>query len=325
MKSLLKNGMKRFLKLKYKTIYSYLAEKAKYRSGKSTAEDAVVIQGPIMNDEQIMCIKAMSFIFKDAYLIVSTWKNTDDKLLEKITPYIDCVIENTVPDIYLDNRNLQIVSTAAGIEAAQKAGMKYVMKTRTDVVIGNKNIFKYYKKRIGNLNDIEILKRYGLKNRLMIIWPRVYYYYRMADFFMLGHIQDMYCFWDSEREIRDNIPSNLSTVEEYLNNKAAPEEFLSINFAKKINYELAYTLNDNFDFFKEFFYVVNGNQIKFRWIKDPIINIFRFKIPVDLIRLTNYEWNQLYKGKQVKYKDINIKTVSPIEKISKWKYIRLVR
>jgi len=103
--------------------------------GQSDARVAIVMQGPIMTkwNFTLETIKMYKMMYPDADLIVSTWIDTEKKIVDKLMALGVHVVLNEYPDNPgISHINYQIVSTKGGIKKAQDMGATHCLKTRTD-------------------------------------------------------------------------------------------------------------------------------------------------------------------------------------------------
>ena len=94
---------------------------------------AIVIQGPIGEycDFLLETIKLYQKTFPSAHIVVSTWKNEKNDIIDLISNLGVVVLLSDVPDVKgFGNINLQVVSAYKGIKYASDNNIKYCIKTR---------------------------------------------------------------------------------------------------------------------------------------------------------------------------------------------------
>ncbi|MCB1316779.1 MAG: hypothetical protein KDK27_12525, partial [Leptospiraceae bacterium] len=104
-----------------------------YKSGIIEQKTAVIIQGPILenHDFTLSSVEMYRRIIPGAHLIVSTWKNTPEHLVENLIKQNVEVVLSEPPQISgIANVNYQIISSRAGIDAAVKSGRTFILKCR---------------------------------------------------------------------------------------------------------------------------------------------------------------------------------------------------
>ncbi|TOO97816.1 hypothetical protein CGH26_26395, partial [Vibrio parahaemolyticus] len=71
--------------------------------------------------------------FNSARIVLSTWSDTDKKIISKIEEIgIDVVLSDKPDNPGLLNVNYQLVSTKAGLRFISDREVEYTLKTRTD-------------------------------------------------------------------------------------------------------------------------------------------------------------------------------------------------
>lgn len=159
---------------------------------------SVIVQGAIDKEITPLCLSSIRKYLPDAYIILSTWKNSDINSLD-----VDKVIFNEDPGsiarMYaqeknindnLNNINRQIISTLNGLKAAKT---KYALKIRTDFVIHHTSFLKYFDKFNKRTEDFCIFK-----HRVLSICGdkpsgRVFFPY---DFLFYGLTEDLLSLFD---------------------------------------------------------------------------------------------------------------------------------
>lgn len=298
---------KKVSKMALKSSLQYIkgmAAEAKPRNGKIqiNMNNAVVIQGPLLSEEHVVCIKATAERYGCNYLVLSTWEDTKKELLEKVSPFVDQIVLSKPPkNSGICNVNLQIISTMAGIKHARMAGAKYIIKTRVDTVIIKRNLFEYFKKwEEGGYSEYSHL--WGLESRLMVFGGSKSILYTIPDFLMLGRTEDMIKYWNADNlDCRTSIPENRyhMTLNEIGQKQLSPEVFLSCRFAKSIGWNLEYTYQDYIEYLKKLFCVVNPQDIRWFWLKRPWdMNLLR-KRSVSSYVFSQYDWLNMIMGNEV--------------------------
>lgn len=106
------------------------------------SENAIIVQGPVHNywTQEILNYYAVNY--PNDYIILSTWNNTPEEMLNEISPYVDYCVLSDIPSFSgARNRNFQYRSTLGGLLQAKELGIKKVIKTRTDMVVMARDIF----------------------------------------------------------------------------------------------------------------------------------------------------------------------------------------
>lgn len=166
-------------------------------------EYAIVIQGPVSGFTQ-ESIKIYRKIFPKAVIIVSTWKNTDDRLANDLRNLADELILSDLPETSgLGNVNYQTKSSYEGMKRAYEMGIPYAMKTRTDQRIYAPLTFEYLKTLLDVFPVDESVSQYQ-KKRITATPSEnsMSYAYWMCDFFYFGTSEDLMKFFDFPQDTR---------------------------------------------------------------------------------------------------------------------------
>lgn len=261
--------------------------------------NAILIQGPIIENVTDSIIKFFLNQYPNDYVIVSTWNNTDKNLLEKVRD-ADILILNKPPEYPgVQNRNYQIISTANGLKKAYELGIKYVLKVRSDLLPLSPNLFNMGKKLLETFNSDFPIK-YGLKNRIIIpeSFTKKYIPYHPSDMVMLGHTEDLLLFWDIELDLRKY---NMNQDNEWLTktiidiglDMGPTEAYLGVNFCNSIGWKINKDLLNAWDFLRQFFIVVDNNWFDIFWYKNPLIPDVKTNIKIRE-NVDFFFWQSLY-------------------------------
>lgn len=241
------------------------------------AKLAVVLQGPLRleDDFTVETVKLYKRSFRDADLIVSTWRGSDGQAISRLREIGVTVVENEQPEFRgVSNINLQIVSSASGVKRAREVGAEYVIKSRTDQRIYAPNVADL----LYNLTELFPViggGGGGYRQRKRIIGNRLntfmYRMYGLSDMFTYGHIDDMVLFWTPECDTRVFTEDMRRQAESGTLRKFAElricEVYLVTEFLKRIGRELKWTLRDSWSVFADHFCVVDNDQLDLFWPK----------------------------------------------------------
>ena len=109
---------------------------------------AIVIQGPLILDNHftLNTVKLYKRYYPGCKVIVSTWNDSNKSEIDSLKTAGADIVLNAAPGIFgLGNMNFQIVSTKGGIQCADDAGAKYILKTRSDQRIYKPHMLEYLK------------------------------------------------------------------------------------------------------------------------------------------------------------------------------------
>lgn len=238
------------------------------------ADSTIVVQGPVIADVTPQVLRVMSALHPRHLLILSTWADTDAALMAEVGPLVDEIVTSRRPERPgVQNRNLQIVSTLAGIDRAIALGARAVLKIRTDLAVLNPHVFseaRWWLERIGN----QTVRGAGLHHRLIVpqSFTRKYLLYHPSDLVMLGDARDLRAYWAAPLDPR----SGALTSREWRDRPIADvnmhghptESYLGLNFCKTIGRAAAGTLEDSWTFYRDYCLVVDNDWFDLLWFKN---------------------------------------------------------
>lgn len=261
---------------------------------RTSKDHAILIQGPLLEDVTPWVIRACKILNPGIPIILSTWRGGDLRILVGLNAYVDYTILSDIPkNSGYQNRNLLIHGVQQGIEFAQSMGFKWILKIRTDTMLTNESIANDIFLQMESNNAVQATMG-GLKSRLLTtdIYTRLFVPYHPSDMIMAGTTSDMSLYWGVNS---DNRMINLGdqfwqsmTLEKASAHGLFTETYLGGSFAARINWQMKYTLQDNFDFFKRLFYIINQRDLGVVWAKnmspdDSLKNANRMLLTQDLL------------------------------------------
>ena len=205
---------------------------------------SVIVQGPIIENETIYCLKSIRKYLPGAEIILSTWKNSDTKGLD-----FDKLILNDDPSCtYSDkckripfNLNRQIVSTQNGLKEVKR---KYAFKLRSDLILTNNTFLEYFDKYQKRNNEFKLFNRKVLvatiftRKYLFINHIKYYTPFSVSDFFIFGEREDLEKYLSSLNLMNEEDAYYFYNKEEdnpsYLSNaRYSAEQYIPYNAFKK--------------------------------------------------------------------------------------------
>ena len=228
-------------------------------------EFAIIMQGPVNKKAGFTfnTLKLYRKVYPGIKIILSTWNDTDEAVLEEISRLNIQIVTSELPEFSGDsNINFQLRSTIAGLQNLDSNKVKYVLKTRTDQRIYSPS--DYLQFMAGVLEAFPVNSEL-LKKRLVICNLNMFRYrkYSVCDMFMFGTYSDMKLYWDipfqKEVQVYDNN-------KEFYENALAEGQLVSY-FFKNIGYTPEKTLEDSQQFLGRYFYVIDKNVIDLFWYK----------------------------------------------------------
>jgi hypothetical protein len=261
---------------------------------------AIVIQGPILGyrDFTLESVRLYLKIFPFAKIILSSW---DDQLETTIAPFRDLGVEMVLlkkPDFAgLQNINLQIVSSAAGIIRAEQLACQYVVKTRSDIRIHAPDFF---------LHALDLISCFPLcdeasslqSSRLVSVGEGGKYAFMLVpDRIMFGTVVDMKSYWCPPLDFREVSPvfNSLVDVAEF----GISESYLSKSFCYSKGIALEFSLSFYWGILRDFFVFMDQTSADIYWCKHNRAREFRnlhYFGPSSFDSFGFKEWLRLYHG-----------------------------
>jgi hypothetical protein len=238
-----------------------------------SSDNAIVVQGPLVPGITARALGAMAARHPRDLLVLSTWSDSDPALLHEVAPLVDEVVTTPRPaSPGVQNRNCQIVSTRAGIERAIARGARRVLKTRTDLVVLEPDLFARATWWTGQI-DCGAARRAGLAARLIVpsTFTRKYFLYHPSDLVMLGEAGDLLAFWSAPLDPRGGSLLSADWIDQPLavaNMSGHPaESYLGGAFCRTIGRAMAGTVADSWAFYRDLFAVVDNDWFGMLWFK----------------------------------------------------------
>jgi len=231
---------------------------------------AIVVQGPIVKeaDFTLETIRLYRKLHPSAIIVMSTWTNESLVDLNVIGSQGVVIIENEKPEwAGQQNMNLQIISSRAGLEAAQCAGATHAIKTRSDQQICAPDVLEY----LFSLQKIFPLSESSLQQqRLIAICLDTFRYrmYGLSDHFLFGTIDDMLRYWSppvDPRRFAEDVVWFRSLREFSL--WRICEVYFCTEFLKSTGWDIKWTLEDYWRAVGSRFCVIDSVSIDLFWAK----------------------------------------------------------
>lgn len=239
----------------------------------SARTTAIVVQGPVVPYTTAYVVRAMSARHPDATLVLSTWDDTAAELVDAVRPWTDEVVLTPRPALAgIQNRNLQIVSTRAGIARAIERGATTVLKTRTDLAVLQQEIFAQARWWLDRL-DAAPAQGVGQRDRLIVptSFTRKYLLYHPSDLVMLGHAEDLQRYWSAPLDPRSGSLLDAEWLDRPLadvNLAGNPtESYLGLAFCRNLGRPVLGTLDDSWAFYRDSFAIVDHAWFDLLWMK----------------------------------------------------------
>lgn len=233
----------------------------------------ILVQGPIREDDNftVASVEAYRSLFPNAPIVVSTWIGTSPRVIKALR-FRGCeIVLNSLPEVpgpY--NVNLQIISTATGLDRASKLGLPYVVKTRSDQRFHHHYSLSFMK-RVLHLFPIDENCPHDQRRRILTISMGSFLYrlYGLTDMFQFGAIEDLLTFWSTPLDTRleeEIEPRSVNTLRE-LALRRKGETYLMASFLDRTGFRTKWTLKDYWRAISERFVVVDASSLDLFWPK----------------------------------------------------------
>lgn len=237
-----------------------------------SSRNAIVVQGPIHPGVTQAALRFYRATQPETALVVSTWSGQPAERIAEIAPWCDrCTVQPRPAAAGHQNRNLQAVSTHAGLGAAREIGVEVAFKTRSDCVLGRHSLAGLAAQALA-MYSAEICHKHGLKGRIAVAssYTRKWIPYHPSDLVMFGAVEDLIRYWSMAPET--TAPTTdwtaLSLLE--LSRRCIPSEVhAGRQFARAIGRPLADTVADSWAFYRDHFLVLDDHWFGLLWAKNP--------------------------------------------------------
>ncbi len=236
------------------------------------AELGIFMQGPL-TDFTPLALAFHRLHHPAAHLALVTWTSEDPALVEACRPWVDTLeqIAPPPPNGY-DTRNYIIRSCKSASELMLYAGVRYVVRARTDAVLTG-SVYKALERLYGdgsrNLGKVGVL--------LQASWA--YMPFHFSDKLMVCRAEDMAQLWSLPEDPRgpDDFPPSLSNSEflgtPFLDFRHVSwESNLWSTYARKLGYATD-TLEDAYRFARERLIEIDSDMRMFSIKHIPLFNL----------------------------------------------------
>ncbi len=249
---------------------------------------AIIIQGPICEYDS-MTVKTIQFykkLYPDYDIILSTWKDEKQELIEKCAKEGVIIVQSDKPaSSGILNVNYQIINTLEGIKKAKELGATYVAKTRSDQRVCKPFVFN----SLIELIDIFPPSGNTTQEKRIVTIPtnfgNMFTPYFMSDFFYFGSTNDILKLFSLNLDDRKNLKTNnAKSRKEFSAEMIPPEIYILKNFLKNHTSEVINdTVNSYWDSIKNYFLCVDVSMI------DLYINKYEYSHNDNVIYGTYFE------------------------------------
>lgn len=230
----------------------------------------IVIQGPIRENFDFLknSIKIYEKIFKNSYIIISTWDTENQNQINSLSSDKVHIIFNKEPKKSISNVDHQTLSTYEGLRYLLNKNIKYALKTRADIRINKNNLESFL---ISLIKHFKIRKENKLINSRIIV-PSIntykYRLYSLTDIVMFGEITDLILYFDKEPYEKGlqkfNIKKNSILMNE---TPVVAEIFLCARYINKIENNIHWDLENWWLSLKNYFCIIDNSSLDLFWFK----------------------------------------------------------
>lgn len=237
------------------------------------SELCIVIQGQIVSKNFLTRNIVNYYLtnFSDVKVILSTWSNTSKIDLAafeifKANYRFKLVLTDPPNSPGVFNVNNQIISAREGLRHALEMS-EFSIKTRTDQLLSSPMLLK-------NLNVTWNAHRLNKesKNRIVIssLNTFAFRFYGASDMFQFGRTQDLLSYWNQELDGRPHSElTKLSKSMRQEGKKLVAEVYLNTNYFEKVTGKPpVFSWNENIEFLKESFIIVDQHSLGQIWVKN---------------------------------------------------------
>ena len=272
----------------------------------------IIIQGPI-NDIVFLLntIKIYKKIFPLSVIIVSTWEDTEKKIIDQLRKLNIILLLNKFPkNKGFGNINLQIESTYAGLKYLKNANIEFALKTRTDMRIFNPkslnfllNIFNLYP-----IKNNSFFKDRIIATDLITCKFRIY---GLTDLILFSKT-DILLLYFNKNKFDDDLKSFFNGRHPLIINDTPviSEIFLCARYLLNKKIKLFWTLDHWWECLREYFCIIDSQSLDIYWNKydKEYEKRFILNYTKKTNRVVDYsDWIDLYTNKNVDWKKYKYK------------------
>jgi hypothetical protein len=244
---------------------------------KDHARVGIVIQGPIIPRTTLEICAFYKKIYPQVRIVLSTWENEDTDPFKGLEDDLFAIIQSAKPKAPgPSNINLQIASTIAGINRLRDQGCNYILKTRTDTLLGNSSF----------LNYLIWMHSKGKQNALVFssFNSFLFRFFSPSDQVMFGDVTDIARFWSID------LVSDDQEID-------FPEGYLFKNYLELNGYETHEELTNYLIALRDYAVIADHEQLGQIWNKGAYTALnYRWrgeKFPNRMTQLSSWHWEML--------------------------------
>jgi hypothetical protein len=258
-------------------IFDFSHQAGEVKLIKDNVKIGIVIQGPIIARTTLEICKFYKRIYPEVQIVVSTWETENTDSFAALTDYHFSVIKSVKPvSPGPSNINLQITSTINGINILLDQGCTHILKTRTDVLLGN---FSF-------LNYLMWMHSKGKKNAVVFSSFNSFLFrlFSPSDQVMFGEASDIARFWSIGLIPKDQRID-------------FPEKYLFMNYLESSGYKTRDEFSNYLTALRDYTVIADHEQLGQIWNKGAFTTLnYRWRgeaFPNPMSQLTSWHWELL--------------------------------
>lgn len=235
---------------------------------------AIIVTGLLIEKDDFTFNTILLYrkLYPNVKIIYSTWNDQNKEVLNKIEKIDDVyVITTQVPiESGVGHINYQIKSAQVGIEFARKLGVKYVLRTRSDVRIYRKRVLEYMHNILlkyevcSPFQDRRIITMSGRCGTMNV-------FYVLCDFLTFGTLDDMAKLYSISLDMRKVSSDTLKgyDYQELTKCRYTAESFLFKGYLDEIIRDTSFEMNyeDYYKAVRDYFIVLDEDLFQAYWYK----------------------------------------------------------
>ena len=241
------------------------------------ARVGIVIQGPIISRSTLEICKFYKEIYPHVRIVLSTWEGEDTEPFLGLQDERFSVIQSAKPDSPgPSNINLQIKSSITGINHLKDKGCMHILKTRSDILLGNSSFLNYL-----------IWMHSKGKEHALVFSSFNSFLFRLfspTDQVMFGEASDIARFWSIE------LVPNDEEID-------FPEKYLFKKYLESYNYKTHEELKNYLIALRDYTVIADHEQLGQIWNKGAFTALkYRWreeKFPNQMTQISSWHWEML--------------------------------
>jgi hypothetical protein len=212
--------------------------------------------------------------YPEAIIILSTWQDEDVSDFDSLIDSNFQICQSVKPDNHgPSNINLQIVSTNSGVDALFNQGCTHILKTRTDVLLGNPEFLNYldWMEAKGNSNAIVFSSFNSFLFR----------FFSLTDQVMFGTTANISRYWSVDLI----LPSDGVEI---------PESYLFLKYLSSHGFQASESFTSYQAALRDFAVIADHEQLGQIWNKGTYTSLgYRWRgtrFPHRMSPLTSWHW-----------------------------------